>query len=280
MPVDQLRSRPSPNLPSAKRSKPDRLAKPTTFFIREEETSPKWAKAFAAGCQGAVSTDLSVRTGAVAAFGTPPMWPLLDSARDDGRDYYYGDHGYWRRGKYFRITRNHEQYQPTATDLRSATPHRLELMHVNLAPEWKRDGSSIVICPNSHIYMAHRGTDAEQWIADVVAKLVKVTTRPIIVRWKKTAKERPIYVDLDQAWMVIAFSSASAIDALTAGVPICTVAPWATTASMGITSLDDIERPRYPDERLPFLWALAHRQWTLPEMASGLAWRTFNADVA
>lgn len=245
-----------------------------------ELSSPRFAKAFAQGCQGPVVGDGQLRDGPAAGFWTPPLWPALEQVLSDGRDYYYADHAFWRRGKYYRVARNAYQHRITEQDLQVATPSRFQMLHQDLSPEWQKNGASIVLCPNSPPYMARFGINAHAWILDLVTRLSAVTDRPVVIRWKKTASIRPLYVDLHHAWMVVVFSSNAAVEALTAGVPICVLAPWATTAPMGISCIEDVEKPYYPDNRLPFLYALAERQWTLPEIASGLTWRKFHADTA
>jgi hypothetical protein len=43
---------------------------------------------------------------------------------------------------------------------------------------------------------------------------------------------------------------------------------------IGRTHLSEIENPAYPD-REPWLWALAYKQWTLREVASGAPWEWY-----
>jgi len=252
---------------------------PISYAVSSETTSPKWAQAFAAGCGGRVSGNVAeLQPGPMASFGTPAVWPLFAQAQRDGRDWYYGDHGYFRRGRYYRASRN--AYQPTGQG--HAAPDRWNALHVNTAPAWKRDGSTIVLCPNSPVYMQHHtGVPVKQWLSDIMGQIAAVSDRPVRLRWKKDKGERPLYVDLETAWIVVAYSSASAVEALAAGVPVCTLAPWASTAHMGITTLADIESPIYPDMtvRDQFLFNLAAQQWTLEEMANGQAWRTLHVDA-
>jgi DNA-binding transcriptional LysR family regulator len=162
--------------------------------------------------------------------------------------------------------------------MESAKPHRFQLLHVDLVHEWRTEGASVVICPNSPAYMARFGIDAVQWTLDLAAQFQKVTDRPIVIRWKSSVSRRPLYVDLHTAWMVVVFSSNAAIEALAAGVPVCVLAPWASSAPMGISDINLVETPYYPDDRIPFLWALAERQWSLAEMATGMAWRKLHGD--
>lgn len=246
---------------------------PVSYSVPGEKSSPRWAAAFAAGCGGLVTADLTrLRPGAFAAFCSPPVYPLLNQAQVEGRDWYYGDHGYFHRFRYYRITKNAYHHDGRGT----APPDRFRALQLNVHPAWNTGGSAIVVCPNSPVYMTQFAKmDAHAWVLDVVARLGRVSDRPVIVRWKSHATIRPLYLDLHDAWMVVVFSSASAIEALMAGVPVCTLAPWAATARMGITDLAQVESPIYPDltERDQFLFNLAAQQWTLPEIRCGDAWR-------
>ena len=247
---------------------------PVTYAVQGEKTSPSFARAFALGCRGvAVPHDQGLRPGSMAAFGSPPTWPMFDQVIARGDDWYYGDHGLFRRFRYYRVTKNQLQHdgRGQASDL------RFRALRVDLAPGWQR-GSSIVVCPNSSIYMQRFGLDARAWAAGIVAQLAARTDRPVILRWKSQADRRPLYVDLHDAYLLIAYSSAAAVEALAAGVPVCTLAPWASTARMGICSIDQVEWPYYPDlqERDQFLFNLANSQWTLEEIAAGMAWKTLN----
>lgn len=246
---------------------------PVSYAVSGEVTSPKWAAAFAQGCGGRAVNDASqLQPGPIAAFGTPAVWPLFTQAQDEGREWYYGDHGYFRRGRYYRVTRN--AYQPTGRG--RALRDRFDQLHVDLAPDWKRGGRNIVLCPNSPIYMEHHTKmPIAQWLGETMGAIAQHSDRPIVLRWKKDKGERPLRLDLEDAWMVVAYSSASAVEALAAGVPVCTLALWAATAHMGITDLANIESPIYfhMEQRDQFLFNLAESQWTMEEIAAGMAWR-------
>jgi hypothetical protein len=252
-----------------------KLATPVSYAVPSERSSPKFAAAFAQGCGGSAVVDDALRPGPVALFGSPARQALLAQARAEGRDWYYGDHGVFRRFAYYRVTRNAMQYTgPSSTDRA-----RWDALRVETQPDWIR-GGTIVICPNSRLYMSWFGIDAGQWVIDIVSRLATLTDRHIVVRWKSTASTRPLYHDLHAAHMVVVFSSACAVEALAAGVPVCTLAPWASTARMGITDLAQIENPYYPTirERDEFLFGLANNQWTLDEIRSGVAWRWFREE--
>lgn len=252
--------------------------RPVSYSALGEKSSPRFAKAFAAGCGGSLIEDLScLRLGAFAAFCSPAVYSLLTQAQAEGRDWYYGDHGYVHRHQYFRITKNRYQHDGRG----DASPHRFRELGLSVQQAWQTTGSTIVVCPNSSVYMQQfAGVTADRWTEAIVAQLASITDRPVRVHWKTQVSSRPLVVDLPTAWMVVTFSSAAAIEALMAGVPVCTLAPWAATARMGITDLTQVESPVYPDDREPFLWTLAANQWTLEEIRSGIAWRALQEKAA
>lgn len=240
---------------------------PVSYAVASEKTSPRFATAFAQGCGGPIEWNDHLRTGAVALFGSPLRWSLLQYAIASLRTWFYADHAYIGRAKYFRITRNAYQHDGRG----AAKPGRFLAFRKQVQP-WRSDGRHILICPNSATYFGLFGLDVHAWVKDVTATLALHTDRPVKVRWK--GQEGPIELDLLNCWAVVTFSSASAIDATLAGVPQFTLADFAAARRMGSTDLSQIERPERPDDREPFLWNLADNQWTLDEIRSGLAWRT------
>lgn len=245
-----------------------------TYAVPTEHTSPRFARAFALGCKGRATNDDQLQPGPVALWGSPERWGLLQQAIREGRDWWYADHGFYRRGKCYRVAKNAYQYVPTHDDILAAKPDRLRACHVDVTHEWQTDGTAIVICPNSPEYMARFGIDAHQWVLDLVDRLGRLApNRPIVVRWKAMAQRRPLYLDLHNAYAVVVFSSNAAIEALCAGVPVFVLAEWATARQMGRGTIDEINRPYYPELRIPFLWRLAERQWSLVEIESGMAWK-------
>lgn len=245
---------------------------PVAYYDANGTTSPKFAYAFAKGCGGTMTDEIgSLFDGPVATFATPPLWPLLRTAQTHGRDVYFGDHGYFGRHKYFRITKNALQHDGTG----DASPDRFQVFQRPIQP-WRTSGRHILICPNSAVYFGLHGLQVEDWLIDVQEQLRVHTDREIRIRWKVTGQ--PIAEDLQGAWAVVVFSSAAALDALIAGVPVFTMAPFAASVRMGLSDLSKIEHPIYPDDRQPFLWNLANNQWTIREICTGVAWRSLLQD--
>ncbi len=243
---------------------------PVSYYSPDEFTSPRFAYAFAKGCNGSITDETELFPGPVALFGSPARWPVLRQAQAEGRDWYYADHGYFGRHKYYRITKNGYQHDGRGV----STGERLKAFpNMAAIQPWRKGGRYIVLCPNSAAYFALYGMDVEQWLRDVKTEIRKHTDRPITTRWKVQRHDRPIQNDLDLAWAVVVFSSASALEALAYGVPVFTLAPFAASARMGLSDLSKIETPACPDDRREFLSALADHQWTIPEILTGDAWR-------
>ena len=126
--------------------------------------------------------------------------------------------------------------------------------------------------PRLDVY-AERLDDAEQ-----VEKLnawgygPRVRVRPWL-RDKKTAYVE-LHKDLDDAALVVTWSSASAITALYEGIPAISESGAAHALTGPLTS-ERVAQPLMPSlvERTRFLQILADNQFTLEEFKNGVAWR-------
>ena len=238
------------------------------YAAKRERTSPLWAAAFRAGYPGeaAISTGPDGWTGAVALFGSPQLESVVKRAQDIGVDWYYGDHGFFGRGHYFRAARNRR----TADGADGNTdPYRFRTFNISIQ-QWRATGRHIIVCPNSEAYLARHG--AANWVDETLRALRKVTDRPLRVRWKKDAERRPLRNDLTSAWAVVTFTSNAAVEAILAGVPAFCAAPCAGL-TMGSGDLSKIETPCMPSGREQWAARLANNQWTLAEIARGDLWR-------
>lgn len=241
---------------------------PVSYIAPGEHTSPKFCRAFALGCGGEVQEHPALRgRGPVALFGSPKLWPLLKRAQRERREWWYGDHAYFGRGSHYRITRNAYQHDGRG----ESTAARFLRFRRPIYP-WRSGGTHILICPQSAMYFSLFGLELEAWLNQVTSELKKHTDRPVRIRRKHDAK--PIHADLVGCWAVVVYSSAAALDALIAGVPVFVMANFAAAYRMGTPDLSKIEKPFYPHDRRSFLSVLADHQWTLDEISQGVAWRT------
>lgn len=234
------------------------------YAVRDELTSPKWARAFAKGCGARVAVRDELEAGAVALFGSPRRQRLLDQAKAEGRTWFYGDHAYFRRHEFYRCTRNAMQHDGHG----EGDPRRLERLEVRIRG-WRKDGTDVLLCPNSPAFFEGQGLRADVWIRETVAELRRHTDRPIRVRFKNDGG------DLEQAlrgaWATVVYVSVSGMHSALAGIPCFATAPCASL-SFGSSDLSRIESPARPDNRHELASVLANQQWTLLEMANGKAW--------
>ncbi len=74
---------------------------------------------------------------------------------------------------------------------------------------------------------------------------------------------------LETARMAYTWASTAAVESVLAGVPTVCISPDAIAAPVSTRELD--ARP-FVGERLPWLYTLAHRNWTLDELETGAMW--------
>lgn len=231
------------------------------YAIAEEYTSPRFAAAMSR------ATLIPVRRvyegGGWIGFGSPKNWDDLQKAISSGQDWYYGDHGYFERGQYYRIT--HRAYQHTG----EGTPdlRRARKVFARCEP-WRTGGREVIVCAQSQNHYDRFGVSS--WLEDTLAQLRAHTDRPIVVRYKRDIV--PLSSAMRTAWCVVGHTTNSAVDAIMYGVPSI-VTHQCAASLMARSSLADIERPLYAAGRLEWAGVLAANQWTMAEIASGIAWK-------
>jgi hypothetical protein len=234
---------------------------PHVYTAQGELTAPVFACNFAQGCGGQVVYDYT--PGAWAGFGSPQTWRWMERAKAEGFDWFYGDHAYFGRRHLFRITKNafqHDGYGKPDYERygRFVLPIR----------SWRKTGRNIVICAQTQSHYDRHGVS--DWVKDTINELVKSTDRDIVVREKRGNAH--LSHDLANAWAVVTHTSNAAVDAAIAGIPVFTTHPCAASR-VAKSSLAEIERPLYADDRRDWAGALAANQWTMDEIRSGKAWR-------
>lgn len=243
------------------------MAVPIAYAAAGERTSPRWCYAFAKGCGGKVRYR-GLKPGPVAMFGSPALWNILSEARAEGRDWYYGDHAYFRRFEYYRVTRNAYQHDGSGC----ARGRRLEALGVTIGP-WRKAGNHVLVCPPDAAFAALHGFDADGWLAGVLDTLGRQTDRPVHVRGRLGAEHgKPLAADLAGAWALVTYTSNAAVEAVIAGVPVFCTGACAASA-MGLSDLAAIETPAMPYGRAQWARNLAANQWTFEEMKRGDCWR-------
>lgn len=251
------------------------MSPPIVYMAQGEITSPQWCGAFARGCGGRLVDTTSLLPGDVALFGSPKLWYVIESMQRNCRTFYYGDHGYFRKGDYYRITRNSFQ-----TDGAGKEKHdRFE--HIGIQPQpWRSSGQHVLVCPPGPVTGALYGFNVDLWLDAVLSRLRSYTKRPIVVRPKPLHKRRArsLAQDLVDCWAVVTWRSNTCVDALLAGVPVFPLGKCASSR-MGLCDLGQIEQPYYPADRDQFFFNLAARQWTLGEIRGGKAWQELGGEA-
>jgi hypothetical protein len=242
---------------------------PVSYASPGNARSMEFCRAFSRGCGGRWVTDLNMlRHGPVAGFWLPELYPILEAAQKDGRDWYYGDKAYFDRTKFYRVTKNSKML----TAFSDATPERFDQLGIKIR-RW-RSGSQILLCPQSDVFMRLNGSTQSAWIKDVTNKIRQYTDRPIVIHYKQIGQstERIFERQLSNVWAVIVHSSMAGMQAVIHGVPCFATDPTSTSAVFGSTDLSRIENPVKPENREQMAWELADNQWTLSEIESGMAW--------
>ena len=246
---------------------------PVAYAAQGEHPSPRWCYAFSPGCGGINVVSQHLYPGPVALFGSVKLWStVLMQAIAEGRDWYYGDHAYFRRYKYYRITKNRFQHSGVG----EPDYDRLRLIDVKFKP-WQDGGRHIVICPPDQIFASLMGFDAESWLRDICYELRRFTDRPFVIRKRsEIGAMKPLGQDLFEAWALVTYMSNAAVEAIIEGVPVFCTGDCAGS-SMGLRDLSRIESPVYPDWREKWAATLAANQWTMDEMSRGDCWRRIRA---
>lgn len=239
----------------------------TLYPVPGKEKSKLICNAFAAGAPRHA-------TGAVF-FGTEGVMSAFQRAKQG--IWWYIDNAYTdpQRQLYFRVTKNALQIDPTG---KTSTGERFAKLGITVK-DWrhKPDGKIIVI-PQSDDFMKSTLGRKGDWLRETVEKLnawgygPRIRVRP----WQrnKATAYVELHKDLDDAALVVTWSSASAITALYEGIPAISESGAAHALTGPLTS-ERVAQPLMPSlvERTRFLQILADNQFTLEEFKNGVAWR-------
>ena len=206
---------------------------------------------------------------------------LWQQAKDEGRNWHYADNAYLDpcREQYFRVTHNRLQHSGVGPSDGARWREVSERFGIQIKPR-RAEGRHVLLCPQSDQFMRTVVGYEGSWLDDTLEELRKYTDRELRVRpWNgdKRAWYRTLPDDLVGCHALVTYSSASAITALLAGVPALVTAEDCISRPVADSALEHIDMPFAPHEFLE-LWlrVVADNQWTIDEMASGLAWRALN----
>jgi hypothetical protein len=209
---------------------------------------------------------------------------VINRCKEEGRDWYYIDTGYFGNGKtklYHRVTRNNMQY--TGKIYEDCPDDRFVKTGITLTKH--RPGSKILICPPSQKAMNFWNMDLQDWLKITVDDIKKYTDREIVIREKASRHERVNTDTMEMALSkdihcMVTFNSIAAVESLIYGKPVFTMGPEGTNAAEPLSNKDlsKIDTPVMPgmDEIRNLLCNLAYQQFTVHEMRSGYAWEQLN----
>jgi len=236
-------------------------------YVGKTLVSHNWAKAFAKGCKGSIHFNKQYQGGSIAMFGDETLLKIKNQAIEASQNWFYGDKAYFGRGKYYRVTKN--AYMHDAQGV--ATSARFDKLNIQVQ-NWKV-GDRILICPQSNDFHVRHGLTQSQWVAQVKKTLSNYTDRDIIIHTKTSGDAEMMFrMRLKNVWATIVYSSMAGVQSVMHGVPCFATDCTSTAAQFGSTDLSLIETPIKPDNREMMAWVLADNQFTLEELASGMAW--------
>lgn len=189
---------------------------------------------------------------------------------DDGDDFVYFDHAYFKRGwqeSNFRAIRNGLHL----TKMLDRPKDRLDKWGVKIEP-WRKSGTEIVIIPPSDAQKAVYGCD--DWLIGIEAKLAEITDRPVTCKASKNSALRDFLVD---AWAVVTFASVAGVEAALMGVPVFSTErcpSWPICAG----PLERIDTPEYSDARAEWAASLTYATWNWDEMER-VRWEDYNYEI-
>ena len=150
--------------------------------------------------------------------------------------------------------------------IRDLPPDRWDALKIPLSP-WKKNGKHIVVAAPTPNYKEFHALG--DWLEITLRKLSKVTDRAVVVRQKDS--NRPLQYDLEGAHAIVGNGSIAMTEAAVLGCPVFDH-PESAAALVGLTDLDQIEKPIYPD-RQPWVNSLAYSQFDERELIDGTLWK-------
>jgi hypothetical protein len=207
----------------------------------------------------------------------PPLKEMITGWKARNRQFIYWDRGYLMRwfatclpqpasmqASYYRWHLNSFQMQT----IRDCPDDRWKRLKTEVTP-WRKGGRHIVIAAPTLTYSKLHG--CENWIAETVTALARITDRQLVIRDKEQYRRRPIQKDLDGAHALVTHGSNAGNEAVILGCPVF-VHPSCAAALVGKTDLNEIEKPAYPD-RQPWLNSLGYSQFDERELVNGTLWK-------
>jgi len=213
-----------------------------------------------------------------------PNKQVYEHYRNTGRQVLIAEVGMLKRGITWKLCLN--STLSGGTYGQGIDTDRVAKLGLKLKP-WTHSGTNILIAlQRSDSGQWSHEPKMETWLQDTVDHLRNFTNRPIVVRphprqsvvmpagvtVQQPCKLATDRFDFDSAladtWAVVNHSSGPGSQAIIAGVPAF-VGLSSLAASVGNLTMGRIEKPDRPD-RKEWLNQIAHTEWTVDEIATGL----------
>lgn len=241
---------------------------------------------FSANARINQKADAIVFAGMIRGEGLIYKWCQANRKR-----FFYLDHAYLNRGynesdpdnEWFRITDS--DFLWNKMEYRSLDRWEKYFSSKHKIQPWRLNkGKNILLLPPSQAtqYIFPR---SRLWTDHTIRKIKKVTDKDIIIREKPTQQiidsnnqiikpltfkhDKTIEQELDDAFLVVSYSSGVTVDALLRGIPvICDQNNVAAPMSMKIEEIGSYALK----DRMPWFHQLVHHQFLTKEMITGEVW--------
>ena len=266
-----------------------------TAYVSGNSVHNRVIEAFAEGAGALLLPFDRYRPGDVAiVFGVrkervPVSWPrgeIIHRQREAGGRVLILETGYLRRGDgpgdHYAAGWNDLNGRADFRNLASPAD-RWEKLAMELKP-WREKGEHVLVCGQVPWDASVQHHDHIGWCQSIMAKLMRLTKRPIVFRphpkvpnvnygvlGTRVSRET-LADDLRDCHAVVTFNSNAAVEAAIAGVPVFAFDAGSMALPIANQDLGLIEEPVMPD-RGQWLSDLAYCQWSLDEFRRGLAWQ-------
>ena len=186
-------------------------------------------------------------------------------------------------GFYFDRDVNSSRWQKISTNL-----------GIQLNP-YRTVGSHILVCLQRNGGWSMKGLDVQHWLDQTVLKIRQHSDRPILVRMhpgdKKikqllkinhrnvtvSPQERPLTVDLKNAWATVVHNSSPSVASVIEGVPTFLTDPYPEYSQSCEVANKDLAKIENPDmlDRQAWVERISMCHWNFEELRSGEAWQFF-----
>lgn len=234
--------------------------------------------------------DIIVFAGIIRGEGNIYRWCV-----DRGKRFFYIDHAYLNRGydysrsdpenEWMRITDSGFSWNQWETRSPDRWNNFFHSSHGNLRP-WmsNRDAANVLILPPS-LATQYLFPDSVNWTEQIVRTVKRNTDRPVVIREKpiqtllnanndvvevkKYDSGKSIEQELDEAYCVLTYNSAVAVQSIMRGIPtLSNRSGCGLPVSFRIAEIDNPEEPARQD----WLNQLVHHQFRTSEMIDGSVW--------